>query len=84
MKIMKKICFNLIGYRRDYFEKDIFGKGKIWVVYFYIPYVSKIINRLLKRYYFKEFEIGALKYNDDYKYICYVRRWMMKDKRKND
>lgn len=82
MDSMKKRLFNLIGYRRDYFEKDILGKGKIWAVYIYAPHVSRHINKLLRKYYFKDFNILALKYNEDCKYVCYIRRWLINERKK--
>lgn len=81
MDSMKKRLFNLIGYRRDYFQKDFLGKGKIWVIYIYAPYISKHINKLLRKYYFKDFNILALKYNEDSKYICYIRKWLIDEKK---
>lgn len=80
MKTMKTKFFNLIGYRRDFFKKNAFGKGKIWVVYIYAPYISKFVNKFLKKSIFKDFNVGALKYNDNSKYICYVRRWFVRCK----
>lgn len=76
---MRSKFFNLVGYRRHYFKKDRFGKGRIWVIYIYAPYISTYINKFLKKFVFKKCNVKALKYNKNDKYICYLRRWFVKE-----
>lgn len=65
------ICFE------DYFNKGLFNKNKIWMIFVYAPFLAKHINKKLKHYYKSRYGKEICRYIDNDKYICIFRKWYL-------